>query len=74
MAQRNHTYEKFLTTDECADFIGRTPGAVRNLVMRRMIPYRKPAGRLVFLKSEIEKWIVQSPGLTIDQYFKAEGN
>ena len=74
MGQHDDTDKEFLTTVECAKLIGRTPGAVRNLVLRRMIPYRKPAGRLIFLKSEIERWIVQSPGLTVDQYFKKEGN
>jgi predicted DNA-binding transcriptional regulator AlpA len=62
--------EKFLTLVECAELIGCTPGAVRNLVMRRMIPYRKPAGRLVFLTTEIEQWIYQAPGVTFEDIQK----
>lgn len=46
--------KEYLNAEENADFIGRSPGAVRNLVMRRAIPYRKVGGRLVFLRSEIE--------------------
>jgi excisionase family DNA binding protein len=55
-----------LSTTEAADLLRRSPAAVRNLVMRRAIPYRKPGGRLVFLKEELERWIRESPGVKID--------
>lgn len=45
----------------------RSEGAVRNLVLRRMIPYRKPAGRLLFDKEEIDRWINQSEGISLDE-------
>ncbi|RZB36307.1 MAG: hypothetical protein SRB2_02132 [Desulfobacteraceae bacterium Eth-SRB2] len=45
--------DELLNTKECGVVIRRSPGAVRNLVLRRAIPYRKVAGRLVFLRSEI---------------------
>lgn len=57
--------KEYLTTKECADLINRTSAAVRNLVLRRQIPFRKPSGRLLFLRSEIEKWIDDSPGVKI---------
>ena len=75
MANKNMTIasrdavKKYLTTDDCAQFIGRSAGAVRNLVLRRAIPYRKPGGRLVFLKSELEAWIDQAPGKRIEEFF-----
>ena len=47
----------YLNTDECAEFINRSPGAVRNLVMRNKIPHRKPGGRLVFKRDEIIEWL-----------------
>ena len=59
-------FKKYLTTDECADLLRRTPGAIRNLVLRRAIPYRKQGGRLYFLREEIEKWIEGAPGLRIE--------
>jgi hypothetical protein len=55
--------KEYLNTSECAALIGRSPGAVRNLVLRRLIPFRKPAGRLVFVRSEIIDWIEGAPGL-----------
>ena len=54
-----------MKTDEVAEFLGRSPGAIRNLVLRRAIPYRKVGGRLLFLRNEIERWIDQSPGVRL---------
>jgi predicted DNA-binding transcriptional regulator AlpA len=54
---------EYLSTNEVSEKIGRTPGAVRNLVYRKRIPYRKPAGKLVFLRKEIEQWIENTNGL-----------
>jgi hypothetical protein len=55
----------YFNTKEVATLIGRTPGAVRNLVLRRRIPYRKPGGRLMFLRYEIEAWIEGAPGIKL---------
>ena len=59
--------KEFLTTTECGDLIGRSAPAIRNLVMRRKIPFRKPGGRLIFLRSEVEKWIEGSPGINLEE-------
>lgn len=58
---------EFMDTSQTGQLIRRSPGAVRNLVLRRKIPFRKPAGRLVFLRSEIETWMREAPGLTLDE-------
>ena len=50
-----------------------TPGAVRNLVMRRKIPFRKCSGRLIFLRREIREWVQFSEGLTFDEFKKRNG-
>ena len=46
---------------------GRSHGAIRNLVLRRKIPFRKVSGRLLFLKSEIDEWIQRSPGVSLEE-------
>ena len=61
---------EFFSTEQVGRFINRSPAAVRNLVLRRKIPFRKPAGRLVFLRSEIERWIQTSPGLYLQDIEK----
>jgi len=58
---------KYLTIDDLSSYIYRSKGAIRNLVLRRAIPFRKPAGRLIFLKEEIDKWINIAPGKTLDE-------
>ena len=45
-----------------------TPSAIRNLVYRRKIPFRKCGGRLVFVRSEIERWVQYSEGMTFDEF------
>jgi len=61
---------EIMNIQEVARLLGRTPAAVRNLTYRRKIPYRKPAGRLAFLRSEIEIWIRESPGLKLQEIDK----
>lgn len=51
-------------------FLDRTPGAIRNLVMRRQIPYRKICGKLMFIEDEILDWVDKSVGLRPDELKK----
>jgi hypothetical protein len=53
----------YLNTAEAAQFLKRTPAAIRNLVARHQIPFRRPAGRLIFIRSELVEWIENAPGL-----------
>jgi excisionase family DNA binding protein len=64
------TERKFLTIYELSEYLGRSPGAIRNLVMRKRIPYRKLAGRLIFLPEELEVWIDESKGAKVDEVVK----
>lgn len=55
-----------LNTQGASRFIKRSPAAVRNLVLRKLIPHRKIAGRLCFIREELEIWIERSPGVSLD--------
>ncbi len=44
-----------------------TPGAIRNLVLRRAIPFRKREGRLVFIREEIDRWVKSAPGISFEE-------
>lgn len=59
--------DEYLGTKECGQMIKRSAGAIRNLVMRRAIPFRKPGGRLLFIKSEIQEWIESAPGVKVQE-------
>ncbi|NIO20908.1 MAG: helix-turn-helix domain-containing protein [Candidatus Aenigmarchaeota archaeon] len=54
---------EYLTVKQLGEMIGRSPSAVRNLCLRRRVPYRKVAGRLIFVRQEIEDWIDSAPGV-----------
>ncbi|MGD0916947.1 MAG: helix-turn-helix domain-containing protein [Thermodesulfobacteriota bacterium] len=60
-------FEQYLTVEQLASYIKRSKGAIRNLVLRRAIPYRKPAGRLIFLKEEIDQWVQNAPGKKLEE-------
>ena len=49
---------EILDAKEVAQYLKRSPSAIRNLVMRRKIPYRKAGGRLIFFKEEIDRWLL----------------
>jgi excisionase family DNA binding protein len=51
---------KYLGVPELRKYIRRSDGAIRNLVLRKGIPFHKPGGRLLFDKQEIDEWIKQS--------------
>lgn len=62
---------EYLDLPGLGEYIHRSPGAIRNLVLRRAIPFKKPAGRLLFIKQEIDQWINESAGISVKQI--AEG-
>lgn len=51
------TPPKFMTVDECAVYLGRTPGAIRSMVERQQIPYAKVGGRLTFDPAKLTRWV-----------------
>jgi len=61
---------EFLDTRAVAEMLNRSEAAIRNLVLRKAIPYRKPGGRLMFLRSEICEWIENAPGLSLAELKK----
>ena len=61
------TERQYLTIIQCAELIGRSPSAIRNLCLRRKIPYRKAGGRLVFLTHEIQSWVEQGEGISLEE-------
>jgi hypothetical protein len=48
-------------------FYGGTEKQTRGLVDRRLIPFRRLGGRIVFLRSELEGWLQTLEGCTLDE-------
>lgn len=57
--------------EETAKFLKRSPSAIRKLVLRGKIPFRRVGGRICFIEREIVEWIQVSPGKSLDD-LKAE--
>lgn len=63
---RDELARRYLTTEQCAAYIGRTEKAVYHLVAERRIPFRRlPGRRLVFDRVAIDRWIEGAPGPSI---------
>ena len=53
--------KRWLTVKELADYLGSTPGAIRNMVYREQLSAYKPFGLLLFDKNEIDRIIKSHP-------------
>ncbi len=61
---------EYFDLQRLSEYIFRSKGAIRNLVLRRQIPYKKPAGRLLFIREEIDEWILASEGMSFNEVTK----
>ena len=57
--------DRLLDVLETAAMLGRSENAVRRMVERRQIPYRKSGWRVLFLESELQAFIEALPGLSL---------
>ena len=57
--------DRLLDVLETAAMLGRSENAVRRMVERRQIPYRKSGRRVLFLESELRAFIEALPGLSL---------
>lgn len=48
-------------------FIGTTEKQTRGLIERRLIPFRRLGGRIVFIRTELEAWLQTLAGCTLDE-------
>ena len=53
-------------------FTGYPERAIRAMVARRQIPFRKNGGRIVFVHREIEEWIDSLPGVSLSEIRKRQ--
>jgi helix-turn-helix protein len=50
-----------------AAFLGATEKVLRGQVARRVIPFRRLGGRIIFLRAELEAWLTRLDGCTLDE-------
>ena len=56
---------KLLSTKQVAEWRQCSQAAIRNMVARRQIPFRKMHGRLVFCEEELIEWLESFEGLSL---------
>lgn len=56
-----------LDMSAAAQFLGATEKTLRALVERRVIPFRRLNRRIIFLKEELEQFIRDLPGVTMEE-------
>jgi hypothetical protein len=59
--------EKPWLVKDAAAFLSRSEGAIRNMVLRKQIPFVKKAGPLYFFQSDLIAWLRQGPGVTLEE-------
>jgi hypothetical protein len=58
---------KLLDVTGAALFLGRDERWIRRRLSRGLLPYRRFAGRIVFLRTELEQFITNLPGVSLDE-------
>lgn len=58
---------EYMNVGETAAFIGRTPTAIYRMVARWQIPFRKHGRRLLFKRSELQKFLESLPGVSLEE-------
>jgi excisionase family DNA binding protein len=53
--------QRWLTVDQAADYLGRTPEAIRGLVKRGELTGYRPDGRLQLDREQIDRWMRGAP-------------
>ena len=61
----NPPSRRFVSLREAAIYLGRTEKALRKLVERRAVPFRRAGKRLVFDLAELDRWVASLPGVAL---------
>jgi excisionase family DNA binding protein len=59
--------QEYLTVTEAAELTSRTPKALRKMVERRQIPFRKHGKRIILIRSELIEFFDKLPGVTLKE-------
>jgi excisionase family DNA binding protein len=63
----NSLDRRYVTLAEAAVYLGRTQKALRKLVERRAVPFRRAGRRLVFDLHELDQWVGRLPGVALEE-------
>jgi excisionase family DNA binding protein len=58
---------RYMSFKEAAHYLGHTDKALRKLVERRAVPFRRRGSRLIFDAVELDAWVKSLPGVTLSE-------
>jgi hypothetical protein len=58
---------RWLTVEACAQYLTRTPRAIREMAGRRQIPHVMRDGRIYFDRFVIDQWMAEHPRAVLDK-------
>jgi excisionase family DNA binding protein len=64
--------DRLLDIPETAQVLGRTENAVRRMIKRRQLPFRKSGRRVLVLESELRAFIEALPELSLEDLRERE--
>ena len=56
-----------LDVRSAAAFLGTSEKALRGMIDRQLVPYRRLNSRIVLLRGELENFLAELPGVTLDE-------
>ena len=62
----NNSSGATLNVRQAAEYLGWSEKSVRSHVARQTLPYRKMGYRILFIRSELEKFVENLPGTTME--------
>lgn len=67
ITRQTSTDQQALSVVEVANLVGTTPKAIRQRIARRTLPFRKLGGRIIFFKNELEEFLRDLPGCSVEE-------
>ncbi len=62
------TQKSVLTTDEAARYMGIAKSSLYKLMMRKLVPYSQPTGKVAYFnRAELETWLMSHRVATADE-------
>ena len=58
---------RYVALREAAVYLGCTEKALRKLVERRSVPFRRAGRRLIFDLAELDDWVGRLPGVAVEE-------
>lgn len=63
-------FDKPMSVDEASEYLNIAKGTIYGLTSKRLIPHFKRGKKLVFLKADLDQWLLSQRMKTVDEIIK----